>query len=94
MLTIAKLTTYAKFNGDIDGWARAADSDDAARLTDADWYLIDELLMNLATVASGRASAAFAADVERRLQACTADESTRIALCALASTVLQQRGAE
>jgi hypothetical protein len=47
MLTIAKLTTYAKFNGDIDGWARAADRDDAAGPTDAEWYLIDELLMNL-----------------------------------------------
>jgi len=85
MLTIAKLTTYAKFNGDIDGWARTADNDDAAGLTDADWYLIDELLMNLATVASGRASAAFAADVERRLQACTVDEPTRNALRALAA---------
>ena len=76
MLTIAKLTTYAKFSGDIDSWARAADSDDDAGITDADWYLIDELLTNLATVASGRASAAFAADVERRLRACTADEPT------------------
>ena len=85
MLTIAKLTTYAKFNGDFDGWARTADNDDAAGLTDADWYLIDELLMNLATVTSGRASAAFAADVERRLQACTADEPTRNALRALAA---------
>ena len=94
MLTIAKLTTYAKFNGDIDGWARAADSDDAASLTDADWYLIDELLTNLATVASGRASAAFAADVERRLQACTADEPTRDALRALASNVQRQRGTD
>ena len=94
MLTIAKLTTYAKFNGDIDGWARTADNDDAAGLTDAEWYLIDQLLTNLATVASGRASAALAADVERRLRACTADESTRIALRALASTVLQQSGAE
>jgi hypothetical protein len=94
MLTIAKLTTYATFNGDIDGWARTADTDDAASLTDADWYLIDELLTNLATVASGRASAAFAADVERRLRACTADEPTRDALRALASKVLQQSGAE
>jgi hypothetical protein len=94
MLTIAKLTTYAKFHGDIDGWARAADSDDAAGLTDADWYLIDELLMNLATVMSGRASAAFAADVERHLQACTADEPTRNALRAVASEVLHQRGAK
>jgi hypothetical protein len=94
MLTIAKLTTYAKFNGDIDGWARAADNHDAAALTDAEWYLIDELLMNLATVASGRASAAFAADVERRLQAYTADEPTRDALRALASKVRQQSGAE
>ena len=83
MLTICKLTTYAKFNGDIDGWVRTADSDDAAALTDAEWYLIDELLTNLATVASGRASAAFAADVERRLRACTTDESTRNALRAL-----------
>ena len=85
MLTVAKLMTYAKFNGDIDGWVRAADSDDAANLTDADWYLIDELLMNLATVASGRASAAFAAGVERRLQACAADATTRDALRALAA---------
>ena len=85
MLTIAKLRTYAKFGGDIDGWARTADTDDAAGLTDADWYLIDELLMNLATVTSGRASAAFAADVERRLQACAADEPTRNALRALAA---------
>ena len=85
MLTMAKLRTYAKFDGDIDGWARTADTDDAAGLTDADWYLIDELLMNLATVTSGRASAAFAADVERRLQACTADEPTRNALRALAA---------
>ena len=94
MLTIAKLTTYAKFNGDVDGWARAADSDDAAGLIDADWYLIDELVTNLATVASGRASAAFAADVERRLRACTADDPTRDALRALASKVRQQSGAE
>ena len=94
MLTIAKLTTYAKFNGDIDGWARTADNDDAAGLTDADWYLIDALLINLATVTTGRASAAFAADVERRLQASTADEPTRDALHALASNVLQQRGAD
>ena len=94
MLTIAKLTTYAKFNGDIDGWARGADSDDAACLTDADWYLIDELLTNLATVAGGRASAAFAANFERRLRACTADEPTRDALRALASEVLQRSGAE
>ena len=94
MLTIAKLRTYAKFDGDIDGWARTADNGDAAGLTDAEWYLIDQLLTNLATVTSGRASAAFAVDVERRLQACTADESTRNALCALASKVLQQSGAE
>ena len=94
MLTIAKLTTYAKFNGDIDGWARGADSDDAARLTGSDWYLIDELLTNLATVASERDSAAFAANFKQRLRACTADEPTRDALRALASEVLQQSGAE
>ena len=94
MLTIAKLTTYAKFNGDIDGWARAADSDDAARLTGSDWYLIDELLTNLATVASERDSAAFAANFERRLRACTADEPTCDALRALASNVQHQRGTD
>ena len=52
------------------------------------------LVTNLATVASGRASAAFAADVERRLRACTADDPTRDALRALASKVRQQSGAE
>jgi len=85
MLTIAKLRTYAKFGGDIDGWARTADNGDVTGLTDADGYLIDELLTNLATVTSGQASAAFAADVERRLQACTVDEPTRNALRALAA---------
>jgi hypothetical protein len=69
-----EINVPAQFDGDIDGWARTANTDNATGLTDADGYLIDELLTNLATVVSGRASLAFEVDVARRLQACTADD--------------------
>jgi hypothetical protein len=65
MLTIAKLRTYAKFDGDLDGWNGTADNDGAAGLTDAAWYLIDELLMNLATVTSGQAAVAVSLALSR-----------------------------
>lgn len=86
MLTSQKLSVYEKFGGDIDGWARAASAEDKAALSDADWHLIDELLLGLAVVADGLASAAFSREIERKATASTADEAARAALLALAAS--------
>jgi hypothetical protein len=83
MLTMEKLNTYKKFDGDIDGWARSSIGDDNSNVTDDDWYLIDELVMELTEVGKGFASPNFALEVERKLLASTADEATREALRAL-----------
>ena len=85
MLTIDKLRIYERFDGDIDGWARASRGQATTGMTDEDWYLIDELLMGLATVKTGVASPSYAQQVEQRLLASTSDQATRILLHALAS---------
>jgi hypothetical protein len=87
MITLDKLRTYQEFNGDIDGWTRASKGRVNSFMTDADWYLIDELLMGLSTIGTGLASPSFAHDIEAKLHASTVDEATRAALRAL---VVQQ----
>ncbi|MBP6095781.1 MAG: hypothetical protein KBF58_07760 [Methyloversatilis sp.] len=84
MLTLDKLKAYGVFGGDIDGHARSTGKDKPV-ITDADWYLIDELLMALDTVASGMASAGFIERLERRMAENTADQATRDALTELAA---------
>jgi len=88
MINLAKLRIYGEFNGDIDGWARASTCKVKSIMTDADWYLIDELLMGLTTVGTGLASPSFVRELETRILATTVDEATRVALRAL---VVQRR---
>ena len=85
MLTVDKLRIYEQFDGDIDGWARTSRGQATTGMTDEDWYLIDELLMGLATVKTGAASPSYAQQVEQRLLACTSDQATRSILHALAT---------
>jgi len=85
MLTVDKLRIYEQFDGDIDGWARASRGQATTGMTDADWYLIDELLMGLATVKTGVASPSYAQQVEQRLLASTSDQATRSILHTLAT---------
>jgi hypothetical protein len=83
MITLEKLRTYQEFNGDIDEWARAPKGKVKSLMTDADWYLIDELLMGLTTVGTGLASPSFVRELETKLLASTSDEATRASLRAL-----------
>ena len=83
MLTVEKVRTYEQFDGDIDGWVRAFQGKGKSCMTDADLYLINELLMGLAAVAAGLASPSFSRQVENKVLASTADEATRVALRAL-----------
>jgi hypothetical protein len=85
MLTLAKIQTYERFGGDIDGFARSSGRDGES-ITDTDWSLIDELRQGLYLVASQMASARFAVEVEQRLHAVTMDDETRDALRRLAMT--------
>ncbi len=85
MLTVEKLKIYEKFGGDIDGWARMSRGRDPSGMTDADWYLIDELLTGLAVAAAGSASSSFSQHVEARMHASTADGAARDALRAIAT---------
>jgi hypothetical protein len=93
MLTVAKLRIYEQFDGDIDGWARASRGQAAAGMSDADWYLIDELLLGLAAINSGAASASYSQQLERRLLATTHDEAARHRLDVLARRRVPRRTA-
>ncbi|MBI1285563.1 MAG: hypothetical protein GC183_14720 [Thiobacillus sp.] len=90
MLTLEKLRTYEAFNGDLDGWVRASTGEQRSFMSDADWYLIDALLTDIATADSGLASPTFMHEVENTLGTSTADDATRDALRALS----RQRGGE
>ncbi|AOF82293.1 hypothetical protein BSY238_816 [Methyloversatilis sp. RAC08] len=83
-LTVEKLDVYMQFKGDLDGRTRSAPGASRQALSDDEWYLIDDLLMQLGNVQAGHASAGFIARLEARLQSVTADEATRDALRALA----------
>ena len=83
MLTLAKIQTYEKFRGDIDGFARAGGRDSSG-ITDDDWSLIDRLLQAIYIVASRQAAGSFRVQTEQDLQDVTADEQTREALRRLA----------
>jgi len=87
MITLEKLGTYQEFNGDIDACARPSKSKVKSFMTDADWYLIDELLMGLTTIGTGLTSPSFVHEIETKLLTSTVDEATRAALRAL---VVQQ----
>jgi hypothetical protein len=80
MLTLSKVELYAQFRGDSDGFSRSGMDSNAAGMTPDDWSEIARLRQALFVVASGRASAQFVADTERRLTAVTPDEATRAKL--------------
>lgn len=82
-LTVAKLDLYRRYAGDLDGWARHARDAERAGIDDADWALIDELLLGLDLVVRGEASASYTQALERRLMEACADADTRAALRAL-----------
>ncbi len=86
MLTLAKIRTYEKFHGDIDGYARARAGGDTSGITEDDWTLIDRLRQAIYLVATGRAGGSFPVKTEQELQAVTADEATREALRELAAS--------
>ncbi len=81
MLTIEHLAIFAAWDGDLDGWTRQAS--ERGPMTQANWQLIDELLLGLALVNSGAASPAYARAIDARIAAAVADEGAHHALLEL-----------
>lgn len=75
MITARKLEIFEKYRGEIDAWACTAPAEDKRAMCDADWYEIGALVQDLASVRSGRVSAAFVERVERRLHEQAGDEA-------------------
>lgn len=88
MLTRRKLELYARCGGDIDAHALMASAAAKDELPEHEFRLIAELLMQLATVRTGLASAAFADALQSHIRAVTHD-ATRDALHALAAAPRQ-----
>lgn len=85
MLTREKLNIFEQFDGDIDGWTRMRRDTDDSPMTEADWNLIDKLVMDLGIAESGLASAEFRSETAFMLRENVADEATRAAVRALAA---------
>ncbi len=86
MLTLAKIQTYERFSGDIDGFSRTRGRGDTSGITGEEWSLIDRLRQAIYLAASGKATDCFRVQTEQEVQACTADDPTREALRRLAMT--------
>lgn len=76
-LTLAEVEAWAAYGGDRDGWVRQGHQGAAPGApgapSDAQWALIDELVMGLQQVARGLVTPALAQAIEQRLQASAAD---------------------
>ena len=73
-LTLAEVEAWAAYGGDRDGWVRQGHRGAAPGApSDAQWALIDELVMGLQQVARGLVAPALAQAIEQRLQASAAD---------------------
>ena len=72
MLTSEQVKLYVKFDGDIDGWARAG----GEGMSDAQWHQLDELVQKLLLVASGEASAEMRSRVRSEITAAVVDKHT------------------
>jgi hypothetical protein len=88
MLTLAKIQAYERFDGDIDGYARARGAGDTSGITDDDWWLIDRLCQAIYLVVTQQAAESFREQTEQELQTVTTDELTREALWRLAKSQL------
>lgn len=70
MLTSEQVKLYAKFDGDIDAWARAGGDG----MSDEQWHRLDELVHKLLLVGSGEASPAMRSRVQSEVIAAVVDK--------------------
>lgn len=77
MITEEMLAIYARFHGDMDGFARAGSARDRALMSQAQWYVLDAFLLELHAVKARLASPVYAEQIESRLSAMSANPRVR-----------------
>jgi hypothetical protein len=83
MITKEKLAIYKGYRGDVDGWARANKKSERI-ISNDDWHLIDELLLQLRIVKKKQATESFTSETMRRLKAAAAEDLVSEELMSLA----------
>lgn len=68
MITEEKLNVYSHFRGDIDGWARVGTQSQKEKISDADWFLIEELVQDIFLIQKNLVSKEFAQKIEAKLE--------------------------
>ncbi len=76
MITENKLKLYAKYNGDIDEWARNNSKKELSIMSDDDWFLINGFIQDLTLVENGLASLGFRNSLNDRLKESCDTEKT------------------
>jgi hypothetical protein len=77
LITKRLLEIYARFGGDVDGFARGGSEAEKAEMPDGAWAQIAVLLQSLGIVERGLAAPSFAADVAASLAELAADPAAR-----------------
>lgn len=72
MITEEMLALYCRFDGDIDGFARAGLAHERVLISDQQWYELDALLQELHLAKANLVSAKYRAEIEQRLSAMSA----------------------
>jgi hypothetical protein len=47
MITKDKIQIYKNYGGDVDGWTRVGSKEEKELMNDEDWFLIEDLLLDL-----------------------------------------------
>jgi hypothetical protein len=87
MLTLPKLKIYTRFDGDIDGWARAGTQKEKTIMTDDDWFAIDGFIDDICLAKKGFASEEFSQTLKERLIRDCSDEDVIVELYRMANTI-------
>lgn len=69
MITLDMLSTYEKYSGDIDAFARMGGRNEHKILNDEHWHLIKELLSDLRLVRAGLCSPEYEQTIKIRVDA-------------------------
>ena len=75
VITSEKILVFFKYRGDSDLLQRVGHRQDTDLFMHDDWHVIDTLLMEIALVKNGRASALYASKIRARLKAVTVDDT-------------------
>ena len=67
MITLEQLKIYNRYDGDMDMWTRTGKSSEKKLMTSDDWYLIDNLIQDIAIAKNGPASEKVISNLKNRL---------------------------